>query len=172
MRNKKYQIIYVDPPWKYKYSKSNNRKIENHYNTMELEKIKKLEIPADKNCILYMWTTAPKLSEAIEIIKEWGFNYKSCLIWDKKIMGLGYWFRIQHEILLVGVKGIMHPPKPQERINSIIKIKRGQHSSKPDYIREMINKWYPDYSKIELFARKTDQLFDKFNGWDIRGDEV
>jgi len=90
---KKYQIIYADPPWRYDFSPSKSRDIENHYPTMELEDIKNLKVPADKNCVLYLWTTAPKVEEAIEVMKSWGFKYRTCLSWDKKIIGMGRWLQ-------------------------------------------------------------------------------
>ena len=93
----KYQIIYADPPWRYDFSKSNSRKIENNYPTMELEEIKDFLIPADRNAVLYLWATAPKLKEALSVMESWGFTYKTHAIWDKEIIGMGYWFRGQHE---------------------------------------------------------------------------
>ena len=107
---KKYQIIYADPPWEYRHCASDSRRIENHYQTMKLEDIKNLNIPSDKNCVLYLWTTSPKLLEGLETLVAWGFDYRSSLVWDKQIIGIGYWFRGQHEILLVGVKGNVSPP--------------------------------------------------------------
>ena len=163
---KKYDIIYADPPWKYRHCASNSRRIENQYPTMSLEEIKNMEIPAKEDCLLYLWTTAPKLGEAVEVIKAWGFDYRTCMIWDKDVIGMGYWFRGQHELLLVAVKGNFSPPKPSYRVSSILKEKRGQHSKKPDVIRNWINSWYPDKSKIELFARQ------RFQGWDTWGNEV
>ena len=95
---KKYQVIYTDPAWKYDFAETDSRKIENQYPTMELEEIKNLPINeiADTNCVLYLWATAPKLIEALEVIKAWGFEYKTHAIWDKGVIGMGYWFRGQH----------------------------------------------------------------------------
>ncbi len=165
---KKYQIIYADPPWKYNFSKDNSDRIENHYPTMELEEIKSIPINdiADENCVLYMWATAPKLIEAIEVIKAWGFEYKTHAIWDKDWIGMGYWFRGQHELLFVGTKGHISPPNRKDLISSVIREKRTEHSKKPYKIRTLISKWYPDYNKIELFARQ------RFEGWDVWGNEV
>lgn len=162
-----YQVIYADPPWRYEHCKTNNRKIENHYQTMTLDDIKSLKVPADpKGCVLYMWTTAPKVEEALSVMKAWGFSYRSQAIWDKKRIGMGYWFRIQHEILLVGVKGKMSPPGPSQRIPSIVEEVRGKHSAKPTKVREYIEKWYPDAKKLEMFARIAPE------GWDVWGNEV
>ena len=68
----KFDIIYADPPWSYRHCASNSRRIENHYPTMTLNEIKDLPIPAAKDSVLYLWATAPKLVEAIEVLKAWG----------------------------------------------------------------------------------------------------
>ena len=172
--NKKYQIILSDPPWRYDFSKDNSDKIERHYPTMDLKDIISLNIPAEDNSVLYLWATAPKLIEALEVMKSWGFSYKTNMVWDKDWIGMGYWFRGQHELLLVGVKGKFSPPK-ENKVSSVLREKRTIHSKKPDIIRKWINLWYPNYSKIELFARPPkDRLFedDSYKGWDLWGDEI
>ncbi len=101
-----YDIIYADPPWRYDdNTTSPNRRIENHYPTMALEDIKNMEIPSAKDCILYLWSPAPLIEKALQVLNAWGFTYKSNLVWDKNKMGMGYWVRGQHEHLLIGVKG-------------------------------------------------------------------
>lgn len=178
--NKKYQIIYADPPWRYEHPAlaTPNRAIENHYPTMLLEDIKKLPIKelGDENCVLFLWATAPKLKECLEVMESWGFNYRTHLIWDKILMGTGYWFRNQHELLLVGIKGTIPKPTPPQRIRSIYTEKRTTHSKKPDHIRDLIKSWYPTLKKIELFARPNTQIDfmgnNTFDGWDVFGNEV
>lgn len=164
--DKAYQVIYADPPWRYSFSKSKSRQIENQYQTMTLEDIKRLDIPTDKNCVLYLWATAPKLLEALAVMKAWGFKYKTQAVWDKEIIGMGYWFRGQHEILLVGTKGKFSPPPQSGRVSSVIVERRTRHSKKPDKVRDLISEWFPNALKIELFARQ------KAEGWDVWGDEV
>lgn len=56
--------------------------------------------PSEDNAVLYLWATAPKLLEALEVMRAWGFKYKTQAVWDKSWVGMGYWFRGQHEILL------------------------------------------------------------------------
>ena len=163
---KKYQVIYADPPWRYDFSKSNSRKIENQYPTMSIEEICNLKIPSDDNAVLYLWATAPKLIEALDVIKAWGFTYKTNAVWDKEKIGMGYWFRSQHELLLVATKGKFSPPDASLRISSVLKDKRTKHSKKPSQIRDYIASWYPDKDKVELFARETSV------GWDVFGNEV
>ena len=120
------------------------RAIEQHYPTMLLEEIKALNVKkiADDNCVLFLWATAPKLKECIEVMISWGFEYRTCAIWDKKVIGMGYWFRNQHELLLIGKKGKLSPPEPKARVSSIYSEKRSRHSSKPIYFRELLSKWY------------------------------
>jgi len=166
MVERTYDIIYADPPWRYRHCASNSRRIENQYPTMTLDEIKNLTIPANENALLYLWATAPKLQEALEVMGAWGFDYRTCLVWDKEIIGMGYWFRSQHEILLVGVKGKFSPPLPEKRISSIYRERRGKHSAKPRYIRNIIDSFFPDCEKIELFARE------RVDGWAAWGNEV
>jgi N6-adenosine-specific RNA methylase IME4 len=161
-----YQVIYADPPWRYEHPISNSRRIENQYDTMSLEAIKQMQIPADNNSVLFMWTTAPKLKEAFEVLESWGFNYRTCLVWDKLSIGMGYWFRNQHELLLVAVKGNFSPPDAKMRISSVFKLKKAEHSEKPAKIRALISSWYPSQTKLELFARE------HIEGWDCFGNEV
>jgi N6-adenosine-specific RNA methylase IME4 len=151
----KFPVIYADPAWQYDYSVSDSRKIENQYPTMPLEDIKNMEvesISAD-DCILFMWTTSPKLKDSFEVLSSWGFQYKTCAIWDKKKIGMGYYFRQQHELLLVATKGNIPTPIPENRPSSIFGFERGDHSSKPHEVYEMIEKMYPEFAKIELFCR-------------------
>jgi len=166
MNEKKYKIIYADPPWRYQFSKDCSDEIENHYPTMDLEDIKRLEIPSDNNSVLFLWATAPKLEEALEVMEAWGFEYKTCAVWDKQWIGMGYWFRGNHELLLVGTKGKFSPPNQKELVDSVFRIRRKEHSKKPQQIRRLIQKWFPDMNKIELFARE------RFEGWDYFGNEV
>lgn len=161
-----YQVIYADPPWRYDFSRSESREIENQYPTMTVEEICALDIPSSTNAVLYLWATAPKLPEALRVMEAWGFTYKSCMVWDKEILGMGYWFRGQHELLLVGVKGKMSPPAGALRVSSVLRERRGKHSAKPARFRELIASWFPNKPKLELFARV------KPDGWDTWGNEV
>lgn len=140
--------------------------VDKHYNTMSVEEICNLPIPADKDCILYLWATTALLPEALTVMSSWGFKYKSSMVWDKKTVGVGYWFRGQHEFLLVGKKGNAKPPHPADRVSSVFVEKRTKHSKKPDGIRNLIAKWYPNTDKLEMFARQ------KTDGWDVFGNEV
>jgi N6-adenosine-specific RNA methylase IME4 len=162
-----YDLIYCDPPWQYEHSMADNRKIENQYPTMTTDEICKISLPkTSDDALLLMWSTAPKLEESLRVINEWGFTYRTHGIWDKKIIGMGYWFRGQHELLLVAVKGNYPTPAEQVRESSIYSEQRTQHSKKPDYYYRWIEKSFPNSRKIELFARtKYDDT------WEVWGNE-
>ena len=159
------KIIYADPPWKHDVFISNRRSADKHYEMMELEDIKNYDIPECENGILFLWSIACMLPEALEVMESWGFKYKTHYIWDKEIIGLGWWCRCQHELLLVGTKGKVKAPEMSKLVSSVYHERRREHSRKPSYFRNMINKYYPDAEKIELFARE------KPVGWKIETNE-
>lgn len=162
-----YDVIYCDPPWKYDFAETESRAIENHYPTMTVEEMKSLQIPAAENSVMLMWATAPKLEQALELLKAWGFTYKTNAVWDKEVIGMGYWFRGQHEFLLVGTKGSYSPPKPENRYSSVIREKRTAHSKKPLVLYNMIEKMFPNARYLELFSRN------KFNdNWNVWGNQL
>jgi len=161
-----FDIICGDPPWRYDFSETDSRAIENQYPTMTVEEIKELKIPSADNAVLFLCATAPKLREALEVMEAWGFEYKTHAIWDKVSIGMGYWFRGQHELLLVGTKGEFSPPPPESRVSSLIVEKRMGHSKKPTLFYEIIERMFPDGSCLELFAR------DHREGWQQWGNEI
>lgn len=161
-----FSVIYADPPWKYDFSETTSREIESKYPTMTVEQIASMEIPSAENAVLFLWATAPKLLEALEIIKAWGFSYRTNAVWDKEIIGMGYWFRGQHEFLLVGTKGNVSPPEQSARVSSVIRQKRSEHSKKPGITYEIIEKMFPNQKRIELFARNERE------GWESWGNEL
>lgn len=161
-----YEVLVADPPWQYDHQKTPNRDIENHYLTMSLSDIKDMDVPAADNAVLYLWTTAPKLEEAFGVLDAWDFEYKTCAVWDKQKIGMGYWFRGQHEHILVATRGSFSPPDAEDRVSSVISAPRGEHSEKPDALHELIEAAFPNRSKLELFAR------DSREGWDTWGDEA
>jgi len=171
---KKYSVIYADPPWRYAFSKDSSDAIEEKYPTMSLDEIKALNVPADDNAVLFLWTTAPKLAEAMEVIKAWGFTYKTNAVWDKKWIGMGYWFRGRHEHLLVATRGRFSPPPRELLTDSVFEYRRGEHSKKPQPIRDFIKRWFPNVNRLEMFARTEGNLFadQEFEGWDVWGNEV
>ena len=173
---KKYKIIYADPPWQYRvYSqKGQGRSAENHYHTMNIKDIMALPVDkiADKDCILFLWITFPCLKEGIEVMERWGFKYKTCgFNWVKRnkkkntyFMGLGFWTRSNSEVCLIGTKG--QPKRVSKSVPQICDARIMEHSRKPAEIRERIVELCGELPRIELFAR------DKVKGWDSLGDEM
>lgn len=175
--DKRYNIIYADPPWKYKAwnGKGKGKKTaENHYDCMELKEIKELPIKniSEQDAICFMWVTFPCIYEGIEVLKSWGFTYKTvAFVWVKRnkknkkwFMGLGHWTRANAEICLLGTKG--KPTRKSKSVHQIIDEPIRAHSQKPDITREKIIELCGDLPKIELFARTTEE------NWDAWGNEI
>lgn len=170
---KKYNIIYADPPWSYK-DKSCEGACEKHYSTMSDKDIYDLPIKniADKNCILFLWATYPKIKEALTTIESWGFEYKTIAFqWIKTckfkwnfFFGLGRWTRGNTEPCLLAVRG--KPKRIDSSVSQIVLEEVRQHSSKPAIVREKIIKLMGPLPRVELFAR------DKVKGWDSWGNEI
>lgn len=174
---RRYSIIYADPPWEFKYhSKKGEREksAQRHYNCMHLEEIKRLPVEAlsEKNCVLFMWVTFPFLQKSFELLKAWGFEYKTCgFVWVKKnkvsdswFWGCGYWTRANAEICIIATKG--DPKRVSAAVHQICDSRIREHSRKPDEIRERIVKLCGDLPRVELFARQSAP------GWDCWGNEA
>lgn len=172
----KYNVIYADPPWSYHVwsDKGKGRSAESHYSTMSIEDIKKLPIGklADKDCALFMWITFPLLEEMGEVLKAWGFKYKTvAFVWikqnkksDSLFWGMGYWTRANAEICVLATKG--SPKRYSKGIHQVIVSHIERHSKKPEEARKRIEQLMGDVPKIELFARE------KADGWDTWGNEA
>jgi N6-adenosine-specific RNA methylase IME4 len=181
--NKKYQIIYADPPWSYS-DQGCQGTMANHYKGMKIEDICSLPVKriADKNCILFLWATYLMLQEALKVIKSWGFTYKSIAFQWVKInprsrtpfYGLGRWTRGNTEPCLLATKG--EPKRKSNSVFQLIQEPKGRHSRKPDTARDRIVNLMGDLPRIELFARDdgTKNLFGikRMEGWDVWGNEV
>ncbi|TNG94853.1 DNA methyltransferase [Pasteurellaceae bacterium USgator11] len=172
--NKKYQIIYADPPWNYSNKVSNGAAV-NHYATMKLKDIAALPVNdlADDDCILFLWATFPTLPDAIKLMADWGFKYKTVgFNWVKAnkrqtetyFFGCGNYTRANSEICLIGVKG--KPKRISASVSQVIVEPVQKHSKKPDIVRDKIVELMGDLPRIELFARET------VDGWDCWGNEV
>lgn len=165
--NKKYNIIYADPPWKY----STNIK---HYDCVPIEEIYKFPINriADKNCALFLWATYPILPECIETMKRWGFSYVTvAFTWIKTnknrgtpFFGMGNWTRANAEICLLGFRGKLK--RKSNKVAQVVMSPLREHSRKPDEIRDSIVELLGNLPRIELFARQ------KSRGWDVWGNEI
>jgi N6-adenosine-specific RNA methylase IME4 len=164
----RYPVVYADPPWRYEHIETESRAIENQYPTMSLDEIKALPVTAiaTDDAVLFLWATSPKLAEALEVMSAWGWTYRTCMVWDKEIIGMGYYARQQHELLLIGTRGSPPPPEPSSRPPSVFRERRGEHSAKPDHYYDLIESMYPDWPRVELFARRPR------TGWQQWGNQV
>jgi len=182
--NKKYQIIYADPPWSYYNDSNANSNCTTirgmrrpPYKVMSSNAIKNLPISklADANCILFIWTTDYHLERCIEIINAWGFTYKTIgFVWAKKtrrgasvcFMG-AYTMKSGVELCLLATRGrSIHKLIKSHKVRALVESQRSAHSKKPDEVRKRIVELMGDLPRIELFAR------DHIQGWDVWGDEV
>lgn len=148
-----FEIVLADPPWRYDFSETECREIENNYPTATIEDICSHAPKTTPDSILFLWATAPKLREAMQVVDAWGFTYKTHAVWDKCKIGMGYWFRGQHELLIVATKGKASPPIAENRVSSIFKESRTEHSKKPDCVYEWIESAFVSYKKLEMYAR-------------------
>jgi len=178
--NKKYKIIYADPPWQYyKYTNTKNnssKKIRvTPYKPMPLQDIKGLPISdiSQNDSILLMWVTFPCLSMGLQVIESWGFKFKTVAFnWVKKnkkgvgwFLGMGYYTRSNGEICLLATKG-KGIPVLKRNISQLIITPLTVHSEKPKLVREKIIELFGENDRIELFARS------KIPGWDYWGNEL
>ena len=146
-------VVYADPPWRYEHMISDSRKIENQYPTMATTEIAELDPAPAEDAVLFLWVTSPKLPEGLQIMEAWGFTYRTSMVWVKPQIGMGYYVRGQHELLLIGALGSLPTPAPNARPSSVIDERRTEHSKKPD-LRPMLDAMYPDLWKREMFSRR------------------
>ena len=176
--DRKYKIIYADPPWKYKESGGGHRGTAGlPYPTMTTEEICCLPVKeiADETSILFIWATFKKIKECIKTIEAWGYEYYG-LAFDwlkigksgKPCYGMGYYTRQNNEICLIGAKKEKEKRiRPADRgVSCVIKAERREHSRKPDEVRDLIVKICGDIPRVELFARQ------QIVGWDHWGNEI
>ncbi|MDH3834730.1 MAG: MT-A70 family methyltransferase [Nitrosopumilus sp.] len=165
---KKYKIIYADPPWF--YSRNDGRSCP--YPMLGTQNIIDLPVKeiTDKDCILFMWATFPRIQEGLDVIKGWGFEYKTIgFNWVKRnknggwFWGMGNWTRSNSEVCLIGTKGT--PKRLRADVHQVIDTPFTEHSRKPDSTRQRILELCGDLPRIELFART------KIHGWDTWGND-
>ena len=166
----KYKTIVADPPWQYRNKRTGGSMKSGSaqkYETMSIEEICNLEIIkeiSNKDCVLFLWVTAPMLPDTFRVIDAWGFKYKTSIIWVKtRGLGMGFWFRVQFELCLVCIRGKIKPfylPNP-----NLFFAPRTKHSRKPERFFQLIDPIIPRPA-IELFARE------KREDWDAWGNEI
>jgi N6-adenosine-specific RNA methylase IME4 len=163
-----FPILYVDPPWRYEHVETESRAIENHYPTMSHDDLCALPVnqAATDDAVMFMWATSPKLAEAMHLLDAWGFTYRTCMVWVKDKIGMGYYARQQHELLLIAVKGNPPTPAPSDRPASVVNAPRNEHSAKPDVFAALIERMYPTLPKLEMFCRSPR------DGWHVWGNQA
>jgi site-specific DNA-methyltransferase (adenine-specific) len=173
--DKKYNIIYADPPWKYGGGKNGSYEglAVDQYPTMRTKDICALPVAdiAD-DAVLFLWVTFPQLLEAFTVARAWGFSYRTAAFtWVKlnkngtPFFGLGHWTHSNAEVCLIFTKG-NYPRRVGRCVSQIIMTVRERHSQKPREVRERIVELMGDLPRIELFARQ------QAEGWDCWGNEV
>lgn len=162
--DKRYRVIYADPPWSYNDKQDTGMLggAVKHYTTMTLKGICQLPIPAEKDAVLFLWVTSPMLEDCFAVINAWGFKYKSSFVWDKVSHNMGHYNSVRHEFLLIATKGSC-TPEVKKLFDSVVSIERTDHSRKPEQFRKMIDTIYPNGRRLEMFAR------DAADGWDVWG---
>ncbi len=175
--DKKYKIIYTDVPIAYNVHVDDNngtRNANHFYPTMTVEELKALPVTtiAEKNSVLLFWISGPTFPEGEEIIKAWGFEYKTiAFVWAKtyesgKIwLGMGHHTRASCEYVLLATRG-KGLQRQDNSVKQLVVAPVQEHSKKPDEVRRRIVKLYGDLPRIELFARE------KAWKWDAWGNEV
>ena len=151
-----YHLIVVDPPWRYRRSK------QSRYQTMSMEELKALKLPTKKDCGLLLWVTMPFLEKGFELMKSWGFTYKTNFFtWVKlnrkqetPFFGTGSYTASNVELLLLGTRGSITPFIKKHVSSLVFEPVRG-HSQKPEYFKTLLHEIFPNIPKLEMFARCT-----------------
>ena len=177
--DKKYNIIYADPPWAYRQCGTAARSRGNaakHYSTMPTADICALPVGDLRAewAACFMWATFPNFAEALKVMEAWGFAYKTAaFVWVKKnkksggnFWGMGAYTRANAEVCLLGVTPKAKKIVRSHGIHQIIEAPYQGHSRKPGEARDRIVQLLGDLPRIELFARE------RAEGWDAWGNEV
>lgn len=165
-----HNVILADPPWEYNTDMVGGSKSLDHYPSMKLRDM--MHIPVTQwcsdRCVLYMWTTAPKMRDAIRLGEAWGFVYSTvAFVWDKQRICPGNYTITECEFVLVfRPKHGKLPKRAKTNARQFFQEKPREHSRKPEYVQDMIDLMYPDSAKLELFARRSRP------GWDSWGNET
>ncbi len=173
----RYGAILADPPWAFRtYSGKHvtaHRCAEDHYQTMPLRHLQRIPVQtkwAAEDCALFLWVVDSHLDAGLDLIQDWGFDYKTiAFVWVKTTkagvprIGMGYWTRKSVELCLLGTRG--KPRRLSKGVRQVIMEPRREHSRKPDEVRRRIEQLVAG-PYLEMFARERQP------GWDAWGDEV
>ena len=183
----KYRVIYADPPWKYGDSReglgetnygdrgaygggaADHTAAAGQYPPMHIADICALDVRAlaADDAVLFLWATCPLLPEALQVVKAWGFTYKTLYVWDKRRRNLGHYHNASAEMLIVATRGTGAPDITKGLPDQVQAITRGEHSGKPAEFRAMIDRLYITGPRVELFHRGAPA-----EGWKAWGNEV
>ena len=165
-RGRKFSTVYADPPWQYA-NVASRAAADNHYTTMSLEEIcaEPVQRLVAGDAHLHLWTTSGFLWQAFEVIRAWGFEYKSSFVWVKDEIGMGNYWRLSHEFLLLGVRGRLR--FRDRTLQSWVQAKRTTHSRKPGEIRTLIERASPG-PYLEMYGRE--ELRD--SEWTVYGNQI
>ncbi|OLP44628.1 MT-A70 family methyltransferase [Rhizobium oryziradicis] len=176
-----YAVGYADPPWQQEaWSNETGQDRGLKYPSMSVEEIKALcagnKSPFTMDAVLFLWVTANRLPDGIDVLQAWGFEYVSCMVWDKAHIGMGRWVRDRAELLLIGKRGkISLAPLPGTQPESLYAEPKTEHSRKPVWFAEQIDRLWPQLPKLELFQRR-ESLADGdvrlSDSWDFWGFEA
>ncbi len=172
----RYSTILADPPWQFqnrtgKIAPEHRRLLR--YPTLELQEIYELPVPrlAAARCHLYLWVPNALIAEGLEVMRRWGFTYKSNLVWYKVRRdggpdgrGVGFYFRNVTELVLFGIRGTMRTLRPGRTQVNLFSSRKREHSRKPDEVYDIIERCSPG-PYLELFARF------RRKGWSQWGNE-
>ena len=179
--DKKYEIIYADPPWQYHSKQTFKRggvrfhRLEEEYQTVSTEEMCSWEVSkiAAKDCAIFMWATDSHIKDAIRLMEAWGFKYVTvAFVWVKQtnkgnlVSNVGAWTMKNCELCLFGTRGAMRKHKKSNKVKQLFYAERTEHSKKPGCVRSFIEEMFGDLPRIELFARQ------RADGWDAWGNEV
>ena len=176
--DKKYNVIYMDPPWRFSQGIGPRKKFNEkglkeelnvHYETMSDDEIRHFSFSqiADEQCVCVCWTTDAHLEVALDMLRNNGFTYKTvCFVWDKVKPTVGKWNVKRCEIALLATKGTAHGLLRSFKTQQLIVSPKTEHSAKPPEAYERLNEMFGDVPKIELFARRTCE------GWDCWGNQA
>lgn len=170
----KYRVIYADPPWQYGDNRAGLEGLSqtaaaDHYPTMSVAELSTLDVRslAADDAVLFCWATFPLLPDALEVVRAWGFKYKTAFVWSKGRSNFGHYHTADAELLLVCTRG-SGVPDTDKRERQVQSIERtGRHSEKPEEFRQLIDRLYTHGKRIELFRRGEPPA-----GWEVWGNEA
>lgn len=176
-----YPIGYADPPWKQEaWSDETGQDKGLPYPSMPVEDIKALcagdKSPFTRDAVLLLWVTSNRLPDGLAVLEAWGFEYVTCQVWDKQTIGMGRWVRDRSEVLFIGKRGsISLAPLMGTQPESLYSEQKTDHSRKPVWFAEQIDRQWPDLPKLELFQRRESLIEGdiRLNGkWAFWGNEA